>query len=194
MNMGINSAAEIFQYVFHTIVLANLQGVCHISDDILVGGTDQTEPDTRLHALLNRLNNLGSTLNFEKCELNKTELTFFGLKFTPDGVSLTDNKINALMQAAYPETTSGLHSYLGLLSYCSRNIPHQATITEPLSLLCRKDAKWSWSSQHSQAIDQIKLSLVKHALAYFNTSKATEIIADVFKHKNNRFNVFSLLN
>jgi hypothetical protein len=82
------------------------------------------------------------------------------------------------MQAAYPKTTSELHSFLGLLSYCSRYIPHQATITEPLRLLCRKDAKWSWCSQHSQAIDQIKLSLIKHALAYFNPSKASEIIAD----------------
>lgn len=84
MKMGINSAAEIFQYVFHTIVLANLQGVCHISDDILVGGINQTDHDTRLHALLHRLNNLGITLNFGKFELNRTELTFFGLKFTPD--------------------------------------------------------------------------------------------------------------
>ena len=178
MNMGINSAAEIFQYVFHTIVLANLQGVRNISDDILVGGSTQTEHDTRLHAVLSRLNTNGITLHFEKCHFNKTELTFFGMKFTPNGISLTDEKINALLQASNPKTVGELNSFLGLVSYCSRYIPHQATITEPLRLLCRKDSKWLWSPQHSQVIDTIKKSLIQHALAYFNTTKATEIIAD----------------
>ena len=178
MNMGINSAAEIFQYVFQTVVLVNLQGVCNISDDILVGGATEIEHNNRLHALLTRLNDLGITLNFDKCEFNKTELTFFGLKFSPNGVSLTDNKIDALINAPYPKTSGELHSFLGLVSYCSRYIPHQASITEPLRLLCRQDSKWLWSSQHSIAIDTIKASLRKHALAYFDPTKLTEIIAD----------------
>ena len=121
---------------------------------------------------------MGITLNFEKCKLNKTELIFFGLKFSPSGVSLTDDKINALMKASYPKTSGELHSFLGLVSYCSRYIPNQATITEPLHNLCRKDSKWSWSDTHSKAIDKIKQSLIHHALAYFDVTKATEIIAD----------------
>ena len=52
MNMGINSAAEIFQYVFQAIILVNLQGVRNISDDIIVGGSTQAEHNQRLHAVL----------------------------------------------------------------------------------------------------------------------------------------------
>jgi len=178
MNMGINSAAEIFQYVFQAIILVNLQGVRNISDDIIVGGSTPAEHNQRLHAVLSRLNDVGITLNFDKCEFNKTELTFFGLKFSQNGVSLTDDKINALMNAPYPKTSSELLSFLGLVSYCSRYIPNQATITEPLHNQCRKDSKWSWSDTHSKAIDKIKQSLIQHALAYFDVTKATEIIAD----------------
>ena len=71
MSMGINSASQIFQYVFQAIILANLIGTHYISDDIIVGGVTQFEHDTRLHVVLIRLNELGITLNLVKCNLTK---------------------------------------------------------------------------------------------------------------------------
>jgi hypothetical protein len=53
------------------------------------------EHDRNLHKLLERLVKVGLTVNAEKCEFRKTELEFFGLKFSADGVSLTDAKIKA---------------------------------------------------------------------------------------------------
>ena len=111
-------------------------------------------------------------------QFNKTSLIFFGLHFSPDGISLTDDKINALINARYSKTAGELHSFHGVVSYCFRYIPNRATITEPLRLLCHKDSIWSWSNEHTQAVDTIKHSLVKHPLAYFDFTKSTEIIAD----------------
>ena len=51
--------------------------VCHV-DDLLVWGRDQDEHDTRLHAVLQRVEKAGITLNVEKCELSKSEMAFLG--------------------------------------------------------------------------------------------------------------------
>lgn len=57
-----------------------LEGVvCHI-DDLLVWGRDQEQHDVRLHALLQKLEKAGITLNMDKYELSKSEVVFL----TPD--------------------------------------------------------------------------------------------------------------
>ena len=74
---GISSAPEHFQKRMSTI-LDGLAGVLCLMDDILVFGKDQKEHDTRLTAALERIQVAGVTLNKDKCEFNKTSLTFLG--------------------------------------------------------------------------------------------------------------------
>ena len=84
MNMGNNTASEIFQYLFQAIVLINLIGTRNISDHIVFGGTTIEEHDKRIHAVLKRLETLGTTLNFEKSYIRKNYFLW-----TQHGVSLT---------------------------------------------------------------------------------------------------------
>ena len=72
---GISSAPEHFQKRMSTI-LDGLAGVLCLMDDILIFGKDQKEHDTRLTAALEKIQAAGVTLNKDKCEFNKTSLTF----------------------------------------------------------------------------------------------------------------------
>ena len=61
-------------------------------DDILVFGSNQAEQDAQLQAALIQISNVGVTLNAEKCELSKTEITFLGHKVNTSCISADPGK------------------------------------------------------------------------------------------------------
>ena len=92
------------------------------------------------------LNEKGFTINADKCEWYRKEMEFFGLKFSEKGVSLTEDKSNALMNATIPENKKELHSFLGLGTYCSRFIHRYADDSNELWPLVRKNKQLEWNS------------------------------------------------
>ena len=64
---GISSAPEYFQKRMNTI-LDGLTGVLCLTDSILIFGKDQKEHNTRLTAVLERIQAAGITLNKDKCD------------------------------------------------------------------------------------------------------------------------------
>jgi transposase InsO family protein len=177
LNFGINTASHELQRALEK-VLIGLPGTFNLADDILVFGRDQTEHDQRLEAVLNRLNEVGLTLNETKCRLSKTELDFFGLHVSAKGISIQDRKHKALLEAGPPKNPSELRSLLGLASYCSRFIPDLATIVEPLRALTHKTAKWEWGQCQDDALLHLKRAIMKTTLAYFNKKWRTELTVD----------------
>ena len=67
--------------------LADLPGQLNMTIDILVCGKTTQEHEENLIAVLKRLEEIGLTLNREKCEFYKKELTFYGLHFSAKGIS-----------------------------------------------------------------------------------------------------------
>ena len=57
-------------------ILEGLDGVLCQMDDVLVYGDTQAQHDTRLLAVLGRLQEAGVTLSGEKCEFSKSQLNF----------------------------------------------------------------------------------------------------------------------
>ena len=98
-------------------------------DDIYLHGKTIEEHDQRLLALLDRLNEIGLTVKIDKCEFGKTELDFYGLRFSDKGIALTNQSFK---RSITTKTVSELRSFLGLASYCSRYIPNLATISDKL--------------------------------------------------------------
>ena len=74
---GISSAPEYLQkWIIH--VLDGLQGVICTIDDILLFAVTKTEHDSPLMAVLQHLQQAGTTLNEAKCQLYKTSICFRG--------------------------------------------------------------------------------------------------------------------
>ena len=117
LSMGICCASEIIQTEVEK-ALVGLKGVKNLVDDIFVWGISQEDHDRNLFTLLDRLASLELTVHSSKCLFGQTSLEFFGLKFTQEGISLTDAKVKAMQEAAKPATASALRSFLGIASYC----------------------------------------------------------------------------
>ena len=84
-----------------------------------------------------------------------------------------------MKNAPKPTNVSEVRSLLGMATYSSKYIPNFATITAPLRILTKKNAKFEWTSTHQDAYDQLTSALSSApCMAYFSKHKDTFITVD----------------
>ena len=175
---GVCSASEQYQHEIST-VLAGITGAENISDDIVVHGADQESHDRSLHAVLERLQVCGLTLNPEKCQYNMNRIVFMGMLLSDKGIGPTSERVKAVTGAREPQTTAELRCFLGLVSYSSCFIPQFSTISEPLRKLTKKDVPFIFGAEQRASFQALKDSLSRATtLAYFDKHAPTKVIAD----------------
>ena len=78
-----------------------------------------------------------------------------------------------------PTHAGEVRSFLGLVNYCARFIPHFAIVSEPLHQLTRTGTKWVWGKTEQRALSQLKDSLTSDCLmAHYNPEAETELRVD----------------
>lgn len=87
-------------------------------DDILVWGKTQEEHDVRLHAVLEKAQLAGITLNMDKCEFT-CHTVKFGHVISSDGVKPDPEKTRAVQEMEAPKNVSELRSFLGMVSWAA---------------------------------------------------------------------------
>ena len=178
LNFGTNSASELFQQVIHDQI-HDIPGAINISDDVIIYGKSQEQHDAALHAVCQRFADIGLTLNRAKCQFSQTQLTFFGMVFSPEGISGDPLKVSAIKNASSPNSVKDVRSFLGMAAYCSKFIPNFSTLSEPLRKLTVKNAKFCWTKREQNAFENIKSALTSNTvMAYFDQTKQTELITD----------------
>ena len=175
---GINSASEVFQNAIERAI-QGLDGVRNIADDIIIWGNTQQQHDQRLEQLFARFQEKGLTVNPEKCLFNQTELWFYGLHLTANGVKADPKKVDAIKSTKRPKDVKELRSFLGLSNYCSKFIQNYSTLTAPLRELTTKNARYDWTSVHQQAFESIKQAIQKDCIMHFyNPEQQTQLTVD----------------
>lgn len=144
-----------------------------MSDDIIVFGRDKKDHDRALHETLRRLHTAGLTVNREKC------VKFYGFVFSSEGLKPDPSKVKALQEAKTLTNAAEVRSFLGMAQYSSQFIKDFSTITEPLRVLTKQDAKWVWEDEQETAFQRIKTALSEECtLAYFDVTKKIDILVD----------------
>ena len=176
--MGINAAPELFHRAIETQIVHGLDGVRNVMDDILVFGETREQHDERVNKLFDRMDKKGLTVNERKCAIGKAEVEFYGLKFSSEGIGLTEDKTRALREAAPPTSPGEVSSLLGLSTYCDRFIENHADIVDPLRKLTRSKSQWNWGEKEDNALNKLKKAATGKILGYYNTKWDTELIVD----------------
>ena len=102
-----------------------------------------------------------------------------GHTLSEKGVTVDDEKVRAINEAARPTTVQEVRSWLGLVNFCGRYICNLATIEEPLRRLTRKNTQWNWGSEQEKAFNDLKRNLTNSpTMAYFDHMRHTELIVD----------------
>ena len=175
---GINCASEMYNKVMNQ-VFQGLEGAKNIFDDVFVHGATKEDHDKRLEDILKRLQEKELTLNIDKCNFNMDKIEFMGHMLSAHGIGVSQSKVDAVVQARRPESTSEVRSFLGLVNFVARFIPDLATKAVPLHRLLHKDAKFRWGPEQEKSFNQLKQSLVVASnLSYFDLNAETQVIAD----------------
>ena len=175
---GINAASEVFQNAIQRAI-QGLDGVKNIADDIIVWGNTQQQHDQRVEQLFARLQEKNLTVNPDKCLFNQTELWFYGLHLTSNGIKADPSKVEAIKNTAQPRDVKELRSFLGLSNYCSKFIQNYSTLTAPLRELTVKNTKFEWKPVHKKAFEAIKQAIQKDCIMhYYNPKQRTVLTVD----------------
>ncbi|XP_055543287.1 uncharacterized protein LOC129728846 [Wyeomyia smithii] len=156
---GVNCAPEIFQREISRILEGIENKIVYI-DDILVFA----ETLEKLHSIVAKVlqilkaNNL--TLNLDKCEFDKTHITFIGHELDEKGINIEETKIEDIRKFHHPTSISELRSFLGLATFVSPHIAKFADISSPLwSVVSSKT--WSWGKEQNEAFELLKDRIIR---------------------------------
>lgn len=175
---GLSAAPELFQKVMETI-LADMPWLIVFIDDILIPAKDEEELAHRTKMVHTRLQKYNVLLNTSKVEAAVRETDFLGYHISGQGISVAQDKLEAIRKLQPPKSAEEVRSFLGLVNFVHRYVPDMATITYPLNLLTRKGTKFSWNNTHQKAFMEIKEILLKEeTLGYFDVNDDTFVIAD----------------
>jgi hypothetical protein len=120
--------------------------------------------------VLQKLEEVGITLNAEKNLFRQTSLDFFGLNFSKDGVKLTESKIESLLNAAESRDVKELKSLCGFNNYVSEFIKGAETLLSSFHNLLKRNTQINWKQEHTYGLNRIKEALSTEAMGYFDES------------------------
>ena len=98
-------------------ILQGLDQVACIQDDILLTGKDDAEHLSNLARVLTRLEEYGLRLKWSKCKFMQRTVTYMGYKLSADGISPTEENVEAIKSATTPANATRVQAFLGLLIY-----------------------------------------------------------------------------
>lgn len=154
---GLASAPAAFQSMMSRI-LRNCPGVLFYIDDVIIFGKSAEEHLKNLEAVLQRIKDAGLKLN-SKCVFGVQELEFLGHKVTPCGISPLPGKVDAIVETPVPRNAAELRSFLGLVEYYAKFVPHLAEMVEPMRALLRKGETVTWSVEVDNSFRAVKAVL-----------------------------------
>ena len=180
--MGVSSAgSECHERI--RLVVEGLQGVQQIKDDIVVHGVG-TEHDSRLTALLERLQEYNITLRREKCKFGVPEVKWFGHIYSKKGMMVDTERKQVIRDWKRPEDKKEVKSFLQTVAFCRVFMrPAQgrtyADVTASLRQVTAKHAKFKWTQQCEESFKELKQLLMSDkVMANYDPARKTRVYCD----------------
>ena len=120
-------------------------------DDILVYRKVVEEPVTHVRQTLSILWQHQLYAKVSKCALFQSRVEYLGHVVSTKGLSPDPAKVQAVRDWKVPESVIEIRSFLGLVAYYHKFIPHFARIAAPLTNLTRQNHPFTWSLREGEA-------------------------------------------
>ena len=150
-----------------------------IADDVMIHGNTDEEHDCHLIQVLNKCHEIGLKLNPDKCELGKSEVTFYGNVVSDQGFKPDPCKVDAIVRMPAPNNKTELLSFLGMVNYLAPYIPKLSDCTATLRQINKKNTNFVWNSVYEKAFRNAKLHVANTVmLKFFDPDKDIVIECD----------------
>ena len=165
-----NALKLLFSHIAHTHL---------IHDDIIIAAPTTAEHDEALLQIMITCAKHGLTLNPSKCKFGETEIKFWGMLISENGVRPDPAKVDALKAIRPPTNKQDLISFLCMMQSNSEFIPNFAQKASILRELTKVDSKYEWTSRHQNCFTNLIAEFRKSTqLQFFDMSKPTYVIVD----------------
>ncbi|XP_037871610.1 uncharacterized protein K02A2.6-like [Bombyx mori] len=155
MPFGISTAPSIFQH-FLDQLLGDITNVAVYFDDIAIAGKDLSEHLQTLSIVFDRLQNAGLKVNLKKCNFLQNQIEYLGHIIDKHGIHPTKSKIDAITKAPAPCNAKELRSFLGLVNFYERFVPHLHGICSDLHDLTSEKNRWRWTDHENRIFEDTK--------------------------------------
>ena len=153
-----------------------------IHDDLIIGSKNMEDHLEALEKCLSRVQEMGLTLNEEKCQFGMKEVKFWGMIVNDEGVQPDPEKVEALVDLERPRNKDELLSFLCMMQSVAEFIPSFAKKSAPLRELTGMKSKFRWEEKHQQCFQYLLSEFRKDVLLrYFDISKPTYLLTDAHK-------------
>lgn len=175
---GIKTAPEVFHRLYCDI-FKNLENVEVYIDDIIIWAQDKNEHKRVLKQVFERAKQNGIKFNREKCKFAVNKVKFLGHIFSDKGISIDNEKIQAIINMEKPKDTKAVERLLGMITYVSKFIPNTTEITAPLRDLIKQNSNFDLKKPQDDAYKLIKEKLSEApVLQYYNLNVPCTISVD----------------
>lgn len=171
MAFGLRNAAQTMQRLGHA-VLHRLEYLFLFMDDIVLRARTLQEHLLQLDEVFRRLNENGLTINLDKCQFAKETMIFLGHQISPAGFAPNPEKVQAILRVKKPTIVKDLESFLAMMNFFRRFLPHAVENQQHLSALIvgnKKNDKSAlvWTTGAEIAFEKCKKEMADAAmLAY----------------------------
>ena len=108
------------------------------------------------------------------------EVSYLGYIISKDGLGVSDERVQAILQYATPTDLKQLDNGVGKLNYYGKFLPAFASVCAPLNQLRCKDTPWERSTECAVAFDELNPMLADNIrLVYFDPEKPIVLAIDV---------------
>jgi hypothetical protein len=162
VQFGLVNAPSVFQRFILSLFL-DLLDVCVVVylDDILVYSESLEDHTKHVTEVLKRIEENNLVLNSEKCVFNSKSVNYLGHVISDEGVGMTRDKVQALLDFPSPTSVKELRSFLGLANYYRKFLPDFSGKALALTNLTKKGRNFDWDQEAMTAFEDLKSAIAK---------------------------------
>ncbi|GBM25793.1 Retrovirus-related Pol polyprotein from transposon 17.6 [Araneus ventricosus] len=169
---------------FHLLIskcLDDLKGsnIQFFLDDIIIAANSISEMNTRLQLVFDRLAKFNLTLDPNKIQICKTNITYLGFNISANGYAPSEDNIQRVTKFPVPQNVKQVQSYLGMMNYFRHLIFNYAEVVETIVNLTRKGTPFVLSENCQDAFNVMQeIILNKPTIKNYDESKPLFLTTD----------------
>ena len=132
---GLTDMPATFQKTIDITLENILTNSAYLDDILVITKGHLQEYENELDKIMKKLNEENLAINLKKCELAKEEISWLSFRVTPNGVTPTKTKCDAIVSLESPKTLKQLRSIMECIHHLIKILPNQAETSEPLTPL-----------------------------------------------------------